>query len=447
MNESEGDDGNAAAPESVPVTTADTETPAHSPWMPSGNEPTAPPEPRPMPDPAPTTRPIVTALGSEPTVVSRIGFGRFMLGVILGAIVGGLAAASVVLLVDDNPAATVDVVTAREAVGATGDVADLTEAVTVPLASSGGSVLDIKAVLEAIQPAVVSVRSSVEGGGSGAGTGFIISSDGKVVTNAHVVEDALEIEVTLQTGETYDATVVAQDSTRDLAVLKIDAMGLTAARLGSSAELEVGDPVVAIGNALDLGSSPTVTTGIVSALDREVETVSAHLRRVIQTDAAINPGNSGGPLVNAAGEVIGVNTAIAGNAEGIGFAISIDHARPVIESLVQGVVPSRPLLGVNIADASAITDEGRESLGLSEDITEGVVIVGIVPGEAADRAGLQAGETILQFGGVDIEDAGQLVDVVRAADASESVRILILSADGVERTVTVKLGSAEGAGG
>jgi len=267
------------------------------------------------------------------------------------------------------------------------------------------------------------------------------------VTNAHVVEDALEIEVTLQTGETYDATVVAQDSTRDLAVLKIDAMGLTAARLGSSAELEVGDPVVAIGNALDLGSSPTVTTGIVSALDREVETVSAHLRRVIQTDAAINPGNSGGPLVNAAGEVIGVNTAIAGNAEGIGFAISIDHARPVIESLVQGVVPSRPLLGVNIADASAITDEGRESLGLSEDITEGVVIVGIVPGEAADRAGLQAGETILQFGGVDIEDAGQLVDVVRAADASESVRILILSADGVERTVTVKLGSAEGAGG
>jgi serine protease Do len=345
-----------------------------------------------------------------------------------------------VLLVDDNLAATVDVVTAREAVGATGDVADLTEAVTVPLASSGGSVLDIKAVLEAIQPAVVSVRSSVEGGGSGAGTGFIISSDGKVVTNAHVVEDALEIEVTLQTGETYDATVVAQDSTRDLAVLKIDAMGLTAARLGSSAELEVGDPVVAIGNALDLGSSPTVTTGIVSALDREVETVSAHLRRVIQTDAAINPGNSGGPLVNAAGEVIGVNTAI-------GFAISIDHARPVIESLVQGVVPSRPLLGVNIADASAITDEGRESLGLSEDITEGVVIVGIVPGEAADRAGLQAGETILQFGGVDIEDAGQLVDVVRAADASESVRILILSADGVERTVTVKLGSAEGAGG
>lgn len=447
MNEFEDEDGNAEAPDSVPVTMDDTESPARSPWMPLGNEPTPSPEPRPAPGPAPTTRPIVTALGPEPTVSSRLGFGRFILGVILGAIVGGLAAASVVLLADDDPATTVDVVTAPVTGGATSDVAALTEAVVPPPSQSGGTVLDIKGVLEAIQPAVVSVRAGLTGGGAGAGTGFIISSDGDIVTNAHVVEGADEIEVTLQTGETYDATVVEQDPTRDLAVLKIDAAGLTAARLGSSAELEVGDPVVAIGNALDLGSSPTVTTGIVSALDREVETVSAQLRRVIQTDAAINPGNSGGPLVNAAGEVIGVNTAIAGNAEGIGFAISIDHARPVIESLVQGVVPSRPLLGVNIADASAITDEGRESLGLSEDITEGAVIVGIAPGEAADRAGLQPGETIIRFDGVDIEDADQLVDVVRAADTSESVSILVLSVDGVERTVIVKLGSAEGAGG
>ena len=128
-------------------------------------------------------------------------------------------------------------------------------------------------------------------------------------------------------GDLHKAELVQKDSTRDLAVLKVDGTGFAAARLGSSAEVEVGDEVLAIGNALGLGDTPTVTTGIVSALDRSLQLMAGRLTKLIQTDAAINPGNSGGPLVNAYGEVIGVNTAIAGDAEGIGFAISIDHAR------------------------------------------------------------------------------------------------------------------------
>jgi S1-C subfamily serine protease len=382
--------------------------------------------------------PVITHL--PPRAPEKGGGRRFFAGVALGALVGGLVGGGMVVAFGDDAAPAViaaDVATISD------DSANETTQVVV---NNIGGGLDVKAVLSVIEPAVVTVSVFGERG-DGAGTGFVISSDGDIVTNAHVVEGAVTVSVVFSDGERLEAEVVQVDPTRDLAVLHVEAQGLVTARLGSSADLEVGDPVLAIGNALDLGDSPTVTTGIVSALDREVNTASARLTRIIQTDAAINPGNSGGPLVNAAGEVIGINTAIAGNAEGIGFAISIDHARPVIESLVQGVVPTRPLLGVNISDVRDLTPEGREAAGLTDVVTTGALVVGISPGEAADRAGILVGETIVEFDGVRIENADDLVGAVRGAAVDSEVSVFVLSAAGVERQVALVLGSATGAGG
>ncbi|MDG2114910.1 MAG: trypsin-like peptidase domain-containing protein [Actinomycetota bacterium] len=384
------------------------------------------------------------------------GMFRFLVGVVLGAIVGALVAGGLVLAFGDDPAIFTE--TAAEPVSSAEVVADETidpailesdiepAEVTPQVVSSDPTRLDVKAVLAAIQPAVVSVQT-IATGGQGAGTGFIISSDGNIVTNAHVVEAANAIRVVLPDGEFYEAELIEMDETRDLAVLKIEANGLPTARLGNSSELEVGDEVLAIGNALNLGDTPTVTTGIVSALEREVETVSARLTRVIQTDAAINPGNSGGPLVNARGEVIGVNTAIAGDAEGIGFAISIDHARPVIESLVRGEVPTRPLLGVNIGDVTGLDEQGRDQVGVADSVDSGAYIQQLSPGGAAEGAGLEVGEVIVEFDGLTISGASDLVAAVRGSSPGVLVHITVIDRDGGLRELEVVLGSAQGAGG
>jgi S1-C subfamily serine protease len=211
-----------------------------------------------------------------------------------------------------------------------------------------GTDLDIAGVLSRVEPAVVSIQTEVtvrqgpyEQTGQAAGTGIVLTSDGEVLTNAHVIENATSIQVTLAgTDKTYRADLVAADSSEDLALLQLrNASGLTAATLGDSSTLQVGDDVVAIGNALALEGGPTVTKGIVSALNRQISTSeSESLDGLIQTDAAISSGNSGGPLVNAHGEVVGINTAVAASgdtttAENIGFAISIDKAKQVLEHL------------------------------------------------------------------------------------------------------------------
>ena len=219
------------------------------------------------------------------------------------------------------------------------------------------------------------------------------------------------------------------------------------ARLGLSADVEVGDEVLAIGNALGLGDTPTVTTGIVSALERELQLSGSRLTRLIQTDAAINPGNSGGPLVNANGEVIGVNTAIAGNAEGIGFAISIDHARPVIETLQTGEVPKRPLLGVNIIDVEMLDETSRNQYDISEEVEQGVVIVALVEDGAVNAAGLNIGEVVTEFDGKEIKSVQDLVAAVRDSQIGRIVKVTVISNDGTVRKVNVELGYTEGAGG
>ncbi|MBM45944.1 MAG: hypothetical protein CL458_06770 [Acidimicrobiaceae bacterium] len=392
--------------------------------------------------------------------------GRFFIGAVIGAVVGGLVAGLIVVSLGDPQRiyVTEKMDSAEEVGRAVAGVLDgqgslttvavdaeiVSESATTPeVEKTSADRLDVKAVLAAVAPTVVQIEVSSEDGifGGGQGTGFIISADGQVVTNAHVVEDAVSINVMLSDGTVRTAELVQQDPTRDLAVLKIEGKDLPAARLGTSAEVEVGDEVLAIGNALGLGDTPSVTTGIISALDRELQLSGNRLTRLIQTDAAINPGNSGGPLVNAKGEVIGVNTAIAGNAEGIGFAISIDHARPVIETLQTGEVPKRPLLGVNIIDIEMLDDTSREQYNIYEDVEAGIVIVALTEDGAANAAGLQIGEVVIRFDGLEIETVQDLVDAVRDSEIGRTVRVEVISNDGSIRKVDVELGFTEGAGG
>ncbi|MFI7700105.1 S1C family serine protease [Nonomuraea sp. NPDC049480] len=214
-------------------------------------------------------------------------------------------------------------------------------AVTVPATSAGA--VNAPAILAKIEPSIVTVRTRSVGVNAlmepvaeqGTGTGFVIGADGLIATNNHVVQGAQTVTVTLRDGRTSRAKVLRSDPAADLAVLRINATGLPVAALGDSSTLRVGDPVIAIGNALALPGGPTVTEGIVSALDRTVQTdAGAQLQHVIQTDAAINPGNSGGPLVDASGRIIGINTAAAGDAQNIGFAIAVNGARQTIDDLL-----------------------------------------------------------------------------------------------------------------
>ncbi|MDP2290982.1 MAG: trypsin-like peptidase domain-containing protein [Actinomycetota bacterium] len=217
----------------------------------------------------------------------------------------------------------------------------------VPVAVTSTGAIDVGAIAAAVQPSVVTISAEVtvrqgpfSEQGTSAGTGIILTADGQVLTNAHVVAGATAITVTLD-GETTarTATVIGADTTNDVALLQIEgASGLTPAALGDSDAVAVGDDVVAIGNALDLDGAVSVTRGIISALDRSIDVESATLTNAIQTDAAISSGNSGGPLVNAAGEVIGVNSAGATSTgsvsvENVGFAIPINHAMEIVEQL------------------------------------------------------------------------------------------------------------------
>lgn len=284
-----------------------------------------------------------------------------------------------------------------------------------------GTALDVAAVVAKAEPSVVSIQAGL-GRGTASGTGVILTSDGDVLTNAHVVEGATTVRVTL-VGESQPrtATVVGGDPAADLALLHIaDATGLPAATLGKSAAVAVGDDVVAIGNALALRGGPTVTRGIVSALDRSLESRSGTITGLIQTDASISSGNSGGPLVNAAGEVIGINTAVAASgggtaAENIGFAIAIDQALPVVERLRGGTAAAAPgVLGVQVDDP---TDGSR-----------GALIVAVVGDSAAGAAGVQDGDLVTHVDGKAIDGGAALRAAIRAHAPGDTVELTIVRA-------------------
>jgi serine protease Do len=258
----------------------------------------------------------------------------------------------------------------------------------------------------------------------GVGTGFIIDTDGHIVTNNHVITDGSgdpveEITVTLADGREFPAEIVGRDAPTDVAVLQIDADDLQPVAVGQSSALRVGQEVVAMGNALNLPGGPTVTKGVISALNRLIQEETVTIQDAIQTDAAINPGNSGGPLVNANGEVIGITTAvIRGNAEGIGLAISIDSAEPIIRELIDNGEVDRGFLGVNILEIN-------ESLATQFDlpVDHGIGITDIQNGGPADEAGLEINDIIVKVEDTEIETSGDLFQVLSENRAGDEVTV------------------------
>jgi S1-C subfamily serine protease len=271
--------------------------------------------------------------------------------------------------------------------------------------------------------------------GEGAGTGFVIAPDGVIVTNNHVVAGAQTIEVVFADDRKMPARVLGRDPTTDLAVLKVDASDLPVAALGDSGVLKVGDDVVAIGNALALEGGPTVTRGIVSAEDRTITAENGvRLEHVIQTDTAINPGNSGGPLVNSAGEVVGINTAVAGDAQNIGFSIAINAAKPIIEELRQGTTRSRPFLGVKMF---TVTPSIAQELGIK--VESGALVADVTAGSGAEVAGLRNGDVITSIDGKEVKTAEDVTSAVNTHKPGDEIKVTYRR--GEETTeATVKLG-------
>ena len=265
----------------------------------------------------------------------------------------------------------------------------------------------------------------------GAGSGVIISKDGYILTNNHVVEGAKEVTVTLANKKEYKAHVVGRDPKTDLAVVKIEAKKpLPSASMGDSEHLKVGDWVVAIGNPF--GLSHTVTSGIVSAKGRVIG--AGPYDDFIQTDASINPGNSGGPLFNMSGEVVGINTAIIPYGQGIGFAIPVNTAKPLIPQLVSKGEVTRGYLGVSIQTitpdlAKALKVEGRK----------GALVADVVSGSPADKGGIERGDIIVAYNGKAVKDSHDLPAMVAATPVDEKVKVTVLR-DGKEHKLAMKVG-------
>lgn len=270
-----------------------------------------------------------------------------------------------------------------------------------------GSEMSSVDIIAKTKPWVVGIVSSIYNQGSlyaqASGSGIIMSSDGYIITNQHVIDQAGEIQVVFEDGTKYDATLVGQDQSSDLAVVKIDATGLDAAEFGDSDKLQVGEKVIAIGNPLGMELFGTATQGIVSAINRDLA-IEDRIMTLIQTDASINSGNSGGPLINSHGQVVGINSVkiATSSVDGLGFSIPINSAKPVIDELIEyGYYRSRPTLGITGYNVD-------EMMAYRYSIPLGVLITEIQDGSGAQKAGLQAYDTITAIDGVSITSYAEL---------------------------------------
>jgi Do/DeqQ family serine protease len=278
----------------------------------------------------------------------------------------------------------------------------------------------------------------------GLGSGFIIDKSGLVLTNAHVVDKADKVTVRLKDGRTFEGKVQGADEVTDLALVKINAgSDLPVAPLGSSHDVQVGDWAIAVGNPLGLDN--TVTLGIVSTLRRSSAQVGIANKRLdfIQTDAAINPGNSGGPLLNAQGEVIGINTAIRGDAMGIGFAIPIDKAKVIAQQLERGEKVAHPFLGVGMEDltpeiARRINANPNSPIQLPS--VHGVLVAQVIPNSPAAAAGIRPGDVILQVDGQPITKSEDLLNIVESSSIGQTLQIRVQRGD---RTQQVSVRTAQ----
>jgi len=283
--------------------------------------------------------------------------------------------------------------------------------------------------------------------GSGSGSGVIISNDGYIVTNNHVIEDASEIEVILNDNRKYKAKIIGADPSTDIAVLKIEETGLQAVPLGNSDDIHIGEWVLAVGNPFNLTS--TVTAGIVSAKARNINLLSDRstngvvpIESFIQTDAAVNPGNSGGALVNTKGELVGINTAIAsqtGSYAGYSFAVPVNLVKKVMSDLIDFGIVQRGYLGVQISD---ITQELKEEKGLKD--MKGVYVAGVVEEGSADKAGVREGDVILKIGNKEVNNVASLQEEVGKRRPGDKVSVTIRDKKGNEDVKDILLRNKDG---
>ncbi len=307
--------------------------------------------------------------------------------------------------------------------------------------SSSRKIMETPDIVDLIGPAVVGVTNITtytsyfgESTQDSEGSGIVLTQDGYIVTNYHVIEGATKVNVSLNTGDEYEAKVIGGDAQTDLAIIKIDATDLTYATLGNSSELRVGEKAIAIGNPLGQEFAGTVTQGVISALNRSV-TFEDKTLTLIQTDAAINPGNSGGALVNSYGEVIGINTAkiMSSELEGLGFAIPIDVAKPIIEDLIKfGYVKGRPLIGIS---GRTVTKRDAQAYGL----VEGVYVVSVSEYSPAERAGIMIGDIITVFNGTTVTTVEEINDIKNKFSPGKTVDVKIWR-QGKSKSVTLTLG-------
>jgi S1-C subfamily serine protease len=315
----------------------------------------------------------------------------------------------------------------------------------------------IRNVAQQVKPAVVQITNEQVQADqfgqatvpAGVGSGVIYDEQGHIITNNHVIEGAERLVVSLPDGRSFPAQLLGADPRTDLAVIQIQGDNLPVAQLGDSRQLQVGDWVVAIGNALGLPGGPTVTAGVVSALGRTVQEPGSDgapgpfLFDVIQTSAPINPGNSGGALVNLAGQVIGINTLVAGqaapgvSAQGIGFAVSIQTAKPIADQLVANGRAIHPSIGIGYAPLNpAIAAQ------LGVDQPYGAVVLSVANGSPAEQAGLQRGDVIVTADGMEIKEDSALPQVINQHRPGDQLLLEVLR-DGNRQAVTVTLGEAE----
>jgi len=330
-----------------------------------------------------------------------------VLSALAGGLVGALVAAGVFVAVDND---STTIVQSRGA----------DAAISRP-ASEFDDDTGIAELLAAAEPAVVAITvgDGPGTGAGGAGTGFVITADGFIVTNNHVVEGQSQIEVAFVDGSTLSADLVGRDPSVDLAVLKVDGSDLAFIELGDSDAVQVGDEVIAIGNALALEGGLSVTRGIISGTNRTLETdAGTTLVGMLQTDAAINFGNSGGPLIDADGLVIGVNTAIDASAQNVGFAIPISRAEPVIEDLRAGRKPA--FLGVSTQN---VTPALARELDLA--VEEGAYVAQVTADTPADAAGIREGDVIVRIGDENIDESADVLTAVRTHRPGDTVEVEI----------------------
>ena len=377
-----------------------------------------------------STRPPVAAAPARPPERRRLaGGGVVALAVVAGIISGSLSAAAVTtLLADEN--------------GAPSNQTPLGTNVSQVHIDESSAV--INAVNNAM-PAVVKIQSQTDSGG-GIGTGFIYNSDGWILTNKHVVDGATSLTVILSDSRELSATLYGIDPLTDLAIIKVDSSGLPTVSIGSSSELKPGQLAIAIGNPLGEFEN-TVTTGVISGLGRQIVAGDAvtsnaeQLNNLIQTDAAINPGNSGGPLLDSGGQVVGINTAVSQEAQGIGFAIPIDVAKPIMQQAVNGEELSRPWIGVYY---QPVTKQLADERNLSVDY--GVLIdssndrPAVFPGSPAAAAGLEAGDVITAVDGDRVDAESDLADHILPHQPGDKITLTVMRG-GREMDVTVTLGT------